>query len=186
MKIGIAVLLLGLLVAPAQAQIVAKPAPPLDSARASLRDALLVLRDSLATIDAAASRLQRDYREASGASLLSRAKVMRAACARSVRAVGPTRAAVLGSKLSTPLRQRRQAELVAALDTLNGVLARCDTEFAAMGKPDQGETVRGYGNDRAVRVLNSVRRYEQNVRTFLGVMGIKVVPLGVTPPAAGG
>ena len=44
------------------AQTVLRSPPPLDSARASLRDAVLVLRDSLVTVDGAASRLQRDYR----------------------------------------------------------------------------------------------------------------------------
>ena len=80
--------LLGLLVLvtavvhPLSAQTVIRPTPPLDSARAVLRDALLVMRDSLLTIDGAAARLQRDFRVASGPSLLSRARVMRDACAR--------------------------------------------------------------------------------------------------------
>ena len=171
---------------PLSAQIVAQPEPPLDSARASLRGALLVLRDSLATIDAAAARLQRDYREASGASLLSRARVMRDACARSVRTLPPTRTEILHAKLSAPKRLKAQTELVSAMDTLKGVLARCEKEFAAMSQPDQAETVRGYANDRAVRVLGALRRYEQSMRSFLGVMGIRMTPQGANPPVVAG
>ncbi|HET6837323.1 MAG TPA: hypothetical protein VFH24_04715 [Gemmatimonadales bacterium] len=171
---------------PLRAQVVVQPESPLDSTRASLRDAVLVLRDSLVTIDAAAGRLQRDYREASGASLLSRARVMRDACARSVRTIPGTRSEILNAKLSSSKRLQARTELVSAIDTLKGVLTWCEKEFAAMSRPDQSETVRGYGNDRAVRVLGGLRRYEQSMRNFLALMGIRVTPLGVTPRSAAG
>jgi hypothetical protein len=171
---------------PLSAQNVVRPAPPLDSARAALRDALLEMRDSLITIDGAAGRLQRDYRAASGASLLSRARVMRDACARSVRTVQPTRNVVLAARLSEPTKVKRRRELIGALDQLKGVLTRCEAEFAAMSQTGQEEQVRGYANDRAVRVQGALRSYEQRVRDFLGAMGIRVAPLGVNPgPTAG-
>jgi hypothetical protein len=50
------VVLTALVSPPLAAQAVLRPDPPLDSARATLRDALLVLRDSLVTIDGAAAR----------------------------------------------------------------------------------------------------------------------------------
>lgn len=167
---------------PMSAQIVVQPEAPLDSARASLRDALLVLRDSLVTVDAAAARLQRDYRQASGPSLLSRARVMRDACARSVRTIPSARSAVLRTELSDVNRLKRRVELVGALDTLRGVLTRCEKDFVAMSQPDQAETVRGYANDRAGRVLGSLRRYDQKLSNFLRAMGIRVTPLGATAP----
>jgi hypothetical protein len=180
-------LVIALLLAPGlAAQTVRRPQPPLDSARAALRDALLVLRDSLNGIDGAAARLQRDYRQASGASLLSRARVMRDACARSVRTVGPTKEAVQAAKFSEPNRVKRRSELIGAMHQLNSALTRCESEFAAMSRPDQAETVRGYANDRAARVQSAIRKYEQSVRVFLGSMGIRVTPLGATPrPLAG-
>lgn len=180
-------LVAGLLFVPGlAAQTVMRPQPPLDSARAALRDALLVLRDSLNTIDGAAARLQRDYRQASGASLLSRARVMRDACARSVRTVGPTKQAVQAAKLSEPRRVKRRGQLIGAMNQLNGVLARCESQFASMSRRGEAETVRGYANDRAIRVQSAIRKYEQAVREFLGVMGIRVTPLGSTPrPSAG-
>ena len=181
-------LLLGGLVwaGPVSAQTVMRPDPPLDSARAAVRDALLILRDSLNTIDGAAARLQRDFRQASGPSLLSRARVMREACARSVRTVAPTRRAVLDTKLLEPRRLKYRSELVGAMDHLRGVLARCELDFAAMSRPGQAETVRGYGNDRAVRVQSALRQYETALRGFLGTMRIKLTPLGANPrPSAG-
>lgn len=171
---------------PVIAQTVMRPDPPLDSARAAVRDALLILRDSLNTIDGAAARLQRDFRQASGPSLLSRARVMREACARSVRTVPPTRRTVLDAKLSDRRRLKHRSELVGAMDHLSGALARCELDFAGMSRPGQAETVRGYGNDRAIRVQSALRKYENALRSFLGVMGIKVTPLGANPrPSAG-
>jgi hypothetical protein len=165
---------------PLAAQAVLRPPPPLDSARAELRDALVTLRDSLVTIDGAAARLQRDYRQASAASLLSRARLMRDACDRSVRAVPSARASVHGFRLSEPVKVKQRQEVVAALDHLKAALAECDTQFTAMSQQDQAEQVRGYANARAVQVQAALRDYEHVLRQFLGAMGIRVIPLGVT------
>jgi hypothetical protein len=171
---------------PLTAQTVVRPQPTLDSARAAVRDALLVLRDSLVTIDGAAARLQRDYRQASGASLLSRARVMHDACGRSARTVPYAREAVLAAKLSDPTREKRRSELLGELDRLKSVLGRCEADFAALSRPDQAEAVRGYANHRAVQVQAALRKYEHSLRDFFGVMGIRVFPPGANPrPAAG-
>ena len=171
---------------PLTAQTVMRPDPPLDSARAAMRDAFLILRDTLNTIDGAAARLQRDFRLASGPSLLSRARVMREACARSVRMVPPTRRMLLDAKLSDRRRLKQRSELVGAMDHLSGALARCELDFAGMSRPGQAETVRGYGNDRAIRVQSALRKYEHALRGFLGAMGIRVTPLGVHTGSAAG
>jgi hypothetical protein len=171
---------------PLPAQTIMRPQPPLDSARAVVRDALLVLRDSLVGIDGAAARLQRDFRQASGASLLSRARVMHDACARSARTVPYAREAVLAAQLSDPTREKGRGELVSELDRLKGVLTRCQADFADLSRPNQAEAVRGYANHRAVRVQAALRRYDQSLRHFFGVMGIRVLPPGSNPrPTAG-
>jgi hypothetical protein len=163
---------------PAAAQAVINPEPPLDSARATVRDALLVLRDTLNTIDAAAARLQRDFRQASSASLLSRARVMRDACARSIRTIPPTRKAVAAIELTEPQKVERRTKLLAALGELNEALVRCDKQFSSMSRDDQAEAVRGYGNDRAARIQTALRKYELALRGFFGAMRIRVQPLG--------
>jgi hypothetical protein len=169
---------------PAMAQTVVRPEPPLDSARAVVRKALVTLRDSLNTIDAAAARLQRDFRQASGPSLLSRARVMREACAGSARTVPPTRKVVLNTKLTERRRVQHRSELLRAMDSLTGVLTRCELDFAAMSRPGQAETVRNYGNDRAIRVQSALRKYETAIRGFLGAMGIRITPLVGVPRAS--
>jgi hypothetical protein len=168
----------------AQGTVVAPEVPP-DVAQAALRDELLRFRDTLNSIDAAAARLQRDFRQASTASLTSRAAVMRDACARSVRNVAPARKAVLAAKAPDERRLRKREEMVQALDLLRTVLTRCETDFRDLSRPGQGEKVRGYGNDRAVRVRSALRKYERVLGSFFSVMGIKVSPFGIEgrPPA---
>jgi hypothetical protein len=158
---------------------VVRPEPVLDAGRATLRDALLQFRDSLGSIDAAASRLRRDSRRASPALLTSRARVMRDACVRSVRSLPATRKTVLAAAVSNELRLRRRGEMVTALDQLQKTLAQCESDFRTMSQPGEGERVRGYGNDRAVRVQTAIRRYERVLGTFFSAMSIKVTPLGV-------
>jgi hypothetical protein len=169
----------------AQATVI-QPEAPLDFARAALRDALLVLRDSLITIDGAAARLQRDTRQTSGASLLSRARVMHDACSRSLRTLPPTREAVLAASLSDPLRLQRRRELVRALDRLRGVLSRCEGDFAAMSRPGEAETVRGYSYARSGVVQGALRRYEETLREFFAALDIPVSPAGSNPRAGSG
>jgi hypothetical protein len=180
------ILMCALGASPVAAQTIVRPQPPLDSTRAAVRDALMVLRDSLATIDGAAARLQRDSRQASGASLLSRARVMHDACGRSLRTVPQAREAVLSATISDPNRSKRRGELIDELDRLKTALTRCEAEFAAMKQPGQAETVRGYANDRAARVQAALRRYEHSLHDFFGVMGIRITPRGATPQTAAG
>jgi hypothetical protein len=171
---------------PVMAQTVVRPDPPLDPARAAVRDALLSLHDSLTTIDGAAARLQRDFRQASGPSLLSRARVMEQACDRSLRTLPATRKVLLDTQLSEPRRVAGRRNLLGAMAHLGEALSRCQQQFTRMSQPDQAEIVRGYGNDRATRVRAVLRQYEAALRSFFGVMGIRFTPIGVAgSPAAG-
>ncbi|HEX2249638.1 MAG TPA: hypothetical protein VHH32_04780 [Gemmatimonadales bacterium] len=181
-----AIVLNGLLgILPAAAQTVIGQPPPLDSARAALRDDLAILRDSLHTVDGAAARLQRDYRTASEASLLSRARLMKEACARSSRTLPATKQALLDFTLSDPQKLERRKAVVIALDSLHTALGRCETQFTAMSRPTQGDSVRGYANSRAARVQAAIRTYEQHLRAFLGTIGIRLLPPGMESNAAG-
>src|SRR3954471_525743 len=88
------------------------PEPALDADRATLRDELLQFRDTLSTIDAAAARLQRDNAGASPEALVSRARVMSDACARSVRNTPPARKSVLAADANNTARIQRQKEML--------------------------------------------------------------------------
>lgn len=175
------------LAAPAlAAQAVVTPAAPLDAARARVRDAMLMLRDSLMTVNGATARLQRDYRQTSGAVLTGRAREIANACARSVRNIGPTREVVAAAQATNPVPVRRREELVRSLDSLSTRLGRCATEFGAMAAPGKSEEVRGYGVRRSEPVLRALDEYERAAEAFFATWGIEVLPLGARPtPLAG-
>jgi len=160
------------------------PEPVLDARRATLRDQLLRFRDTLNTIDAAAGRLQRDYREASAAALSSRARVMTDACARSARNVDPARQAIMAAPASAERQVKSRTELLEEVDRLRGVLSQCKADFSELSRPENSEKVRGYANDRAVRVQGALRRYEASLGSFFSAMGIKVSPVRGKPGQA--
>jgi hypothetical protein len=110
---------------------------------------------------------------------------MHDACGRSVRTVPYAREVLVAANLSEPARKKQRGELVRELDRLKGVLSRCEADFAAMSRPDQAETVRGYANARAARVLAAMRKYEHSLRDFFTVMRIRVTPLGANRSPVG-
>jgi len=167
------------------AQTVLSNPPPLDSARLELRDALTGLRDSLLAVNGAAARLQRDTRQASAASLLSRARVMRDACASSARTVEPTRKVLLATPLPEPDHAKARRALVQGLGRLATALTRCESDFAAMSREDQAETVRGYSYDRSGRVQRALQNYEARLRHFLDLVGIQLPAPGAGEAASG-
>jgi hypothetical protein len=169
------------------AQAVVTPAAPLDAARTRVRDALLVLRDSLMTVNGAAARLQRDFRKASPALLSARARDVSSACARSARTIPATRQVVAAAQATNPVPVRSRTELVRSLDSLAGVMTRCSTEFGAMAQAGKAEEVRGYGNRRAEPILKTLEDYDFTAESFFATWGIEVRPLGARPnPLAGG
>ncbi len=117
--------------------------------------------------------------------LVTRAALMRQACGRSARTVGPARRAVAAARTEAALQARRRRELVRALDRLRSALVTCEAEFAGMSAPTQAEVVRGYGNDRADRVQTEIRRYEHAAADFLAAMGIRFPLPGEAPRLTG-
>lgn len=170
----------------AGAQAVVMPTAPLDAARTHVRDAMLLLRDSLMTVNGAAAALHRDFRQTSGAVLTTRAREVSAACARSVRTIGPTREAVAAAQATNPVPVKTRDALVRSLDSLSIELNHCVSEFGAMAAPGKAEEVRGYGIRRSEPILKALSDYDRAANSFFATWGIEVRPLGARPvPLAG-
>ena len=168
------------------AQAVVRPASPLRPAHVPVREAMLVLRDSLMTVNGAAARLQRDFRETSDAALTSHARGIANACARSVRTLAATRKTVAAAEADDRARLNTRAAVLRGLDSLASELTKCSDEFAAMGLPGKGEEVRGYGNRRAEPILKALYDYDATAARFFKAWGMDVRPLGARPnPLAG-
>lgn len=160
------------------AQAIVKPAAPLDGPRARVRDALLLLRDSLIVVNSSAARLQRDFQATSAAALSGHSRQVAAACSRSARVIPRTRQAVSAARAGTPPQAREQAALLRGLDSLSGTMGRCAADFAAMGERGKGEEVRGYGNRRAEPLLAALSRYDESLAGFFAAWAIEVRPIG--------
>jgi hypothetical protein len=167
---------------PAQAQDFIVPEAPLDSARATVRDAVLVLRDSLQVIYAGGARMQRDFQGASGAALLSRAAAMRDGCAASARTVPGTKAVVVAGPAGAETVRRERAKLLVEMDRLATALAECERTFGGWLEQGDGEAVRGYGNRQAEIVRVSLLAYEERLHLYLGAQGIRIKPIGAGAP----
>lgn len=166
----------------AQAQTVVQPKAPLDSARASVRDAILVFRDSLQVVHAGGARMRRDFQTASGAALVSRARIMRDGCAASVRALSPTRAAVESGPAGTDKERAARTALLVEMDRLSAALTECRTIFSGWVDSRDGEAVRGYGNRASDTVRGPILTYEDKLQHYLGLLGIRIQPLGAGTP----
>lgn len=186
--LGLAVLLMAPLAAgPLAAQGVwVGPPAKLDSSRAALRDAVVRMRDSISTVGAAAAALRRDFQQTSTASLVSRARAMRDACAGAVATAPMTREMIAGTKVPDNTARSRQATAIAHLDSLTSVLRECVRDFNELSRPDQGERVRNYANERADRIQPVVGRYHVAIKGLLDALGIEVRPRGAPEsPLAG-
>jgi hypothetical protein len=93
---------------------------------------------------------------------------------------------VQASDASNDARRQTRKALLAALDRLGKVLTRCQADFERLGRPGQGEEVRGYGNNRAISVQSGLREYERVLARYLNAMGIEARPAGYASPAVPG
>lgn len=154
------------------------PARPLDARRAKVRDELVVVRDSLNGISAAAARLHRDSRVVSAITLTARARVLAGACDRAARLLPPARATVTELPSETRGQVTQRADLLREFDLVQAAVTRCSTEFTAMSAPGNGEEVRGYANRRAEPLLQALSRYEGSLTGFFAAYDIEVRPIG--------
>ncbi|HEX6643530.1 MAG TPA: hypothetical protein VF037_02575 [Gemmatimonadales bacterium] len=188
MKRYAGLVLLALTAAPglsAQASIVL-PGRPLPPAHARMRDAAYVLRDTLVGVTSSAARLRRDFRTTSAASLVSRAREMRDACAASGRNIAAPRAVLKETPADSPLSEREKARLLTAYGELEAATARCVEQFTPLSEAGKGEDVRGYGNRYGATVVDAIRSYERALDNYLRAMRIPNRPLGAGPdPLAG-
>ena len=160
------------------AQTVFRPRAPLDSAQSAVRDAVLVLRDSLQVVHDGVARMHRDFRGASLAALVSRARSMRDGCAASTRTLPATRAVIASGPAATDKQRSTRERLLAEMDSLSAALAECQKTFGAWVDEEDGESVRGYGNRAAGTVRTAILGYEDRLQLYLRLIGIRIQPLG--------
>jgi hypothetical protein len=164
----------------AQATVI-RPDRALTPDEEALRGALWQLRDTLATLSGAASRINRDFRQTSSAALVSHARQVQRGCEAGRRNIPQAEKAVRAHPLQTKLQTDEQVRLLAAYVSLDSVLSHCATTFGEMAQPDKGEEVRGYGNARLVPIRTELLSYGQAMKDYLRALRIPNRPLGSGP-----
>ncbi len=179
MKLASLLLALSFVVAPlsAQATVILPEkalAPELEAVRVSLYE----MRDSLSLVTASVASLRQDLRRSSAAALASRSRRLARSCAAALPVVSTTRASVVAAKPADWRQEQAQLRVLAGLDSLPRLLQACDSTFAEMGKPGNGEEVRGYGNAKAAPIQERINGYDAVARGFFRAYRIEYRPAG--------
>jgi hypothetical protein len=156
------------------------PERPLSPAEQELRDAVVVLRDTLYNVDATAARLERGL-QGSPAVLRATGRTLNAECARGARATGVMRAYAAG--LSTDNAKWGEVALTdfrKALTTLEAAMTSCDM---ASAKAIENTPVDAAALKAAqTKTVLAIRDYERSVKGLLRTLNIPLDPRGTTTP----
>jgi hypothetical protein len=157
------------------------PERPLSPPEQELRDAVVVLRDTLYSVDATAARLERGL-AGSPAVLRSTGRSLNAECARGARATGAMRTYAAG--LSTDNARWGDLALTdfrKALSTLEAAMVSCDKVSA---KAIEADTVDAASLRQAqVNTVLAIRNYERSVKGLLRTLNIPLDPRGTSTPS---
>ena len=156
------------------------PERPLSPPEEELRQAVVVLRDTLYAIDATAARLERGL-EGSPAVLRATGRTLNVECARGVRATGVMRSYATG--LSTNNAKWGDAALTdfrKALVSLEAAMVSCDqgTAKAITANPVDGPALKA----AQTRTVAAIRAYEGAVKGLLRTLDIPLDPRGTATP----
>jgi hypothetical protein len=173
-------LLTGTSAVAAQAAVV-QPDRPLTPDETELRSAMYQLRDTLAMLSGAVSRMSRDFRQTSSAALISRARQIELWCQAGIRNIPKAEQEVKTHPMKTRLETAQQQQLLKAYGALHEQLSACSRTFSAMAQPGKGEEVRGYGNARLESLRAGLKHYGREADDFFSALRIPNRPLGAGP-----
>lgn len=165
--------------APLQAQMVVTR-DTLDANLRDLRDTLVILDDSLHTVQAALAQLQLGHAGASKELLFSRGKSIKNACSSALRNVAPARNVVKEDDWDTDHRTRQQTQLLGAMDDLEQSLSSCESVWGRLATIENAEEIRTAGPHEATSISDHIERYSRVVAGYYKVLGIYVPPAGMS------
>lgn len=152
----------------------------LDAERRDVRDILVVLRDSLHSVEAAAAQFDRGHASASVELLYSRGKTIKNACTRSVRNIGPAREVVKADDWDDEYRTMWQNQVLEAMDVLEQSVNACQLAWGRLATPENAEQIRSAGPGEAESITNAIHDYTAVVSGYYKALGIYVRPIGAS------
>ena len=152
----------------------------LDAQRQDVRDILVVLRDSLHTVAAAAAQFDRGHASASVELLYSRGRTIKNACTRSLRNIGPAREVVKADDWGDEYRTMRQNQVLEAMDVLEKSVNACQSVWDGLVTPENAEQIRTAGPAEAESITKAIHDYGAVVSGYYKALGIYVSPAGAS------
>ncbi len=151
------------------------PEKPLSAAQKDLKDAVVILRDSLRAVQATSERLERAHLAGSGAVLTSSARSLAGDCARAARNASWVQERIRGFSTSEERGNAMLDRFRRSLLTLQRDMTTCTTDAsAALGTTPDG--------DRLVKIrtmaLKATVRYETMVEELMKTLDIPLDPKG--------
>ncbi len=151
------------------------PEKQLTAAQKDLKDAVVVLRDSLRAVQATSARLERAHLAGSGAVLTSTARSLAADCERAARSASWVQERISGFSTSEERGDAMLERYRRSLLTLQRDMTSCTTDAtAALGQSSDGERL---SKVRTVAV-KATARYETTVEELMKTLGIPLDPKG--------
>jgi hypothetical protein len=182
-----AALLGGLLVfaaAPITAQAVVQPEKPLDPAQAEVRDAMVMLRDSLNTLTAAGARFVRGVGPTSSVAWLqARARSLATACTRSRTTMVVVRPAVENGNGTTKAQHNARGNLLASMAALDDSLMACEKTWKARSSRVDATPIREQGPSEVESLNHQAQAFDRRLVAYATTLGFKLPPLGSGTPA---
>lgn len=151
------------------------PEKPLTPAQKDLKDAVVILRDTLRVVQATSERLSRAQVAGSGAVMMSSARSLAIDCDRAARNASRVQERIRGFSTSEERGDAVLDRFRRSLLTLQRDMATCNTDAVAAldGAPDGEHLVK----IRTVAV-KATARYEESVDVLMKTLGIHLDPKG--------
>lgn len=151
--------------------------PKLDAMRLALKADVLVLRDTLAMVDATSARLVRAKIGNSPSVVTSSARALRVDCARATRAIGVMQKQMMSVGTNDPRGKGVINEYNAGLVVLARSMVQCDkslgTSLAAPKRSDNDPMFRA-----ALASTEALKQYDVKLHVLLKTLQIPVDPKG--------
>lgn len=161
----------------AQQAVIFGEEPKLDAMRLTLKGHVLVLRDTLAMVDATANRLVRAKIAETPSVVMASARALQQDCIRSTRAVGVMQTQMADVGTNDARGKKVINEYNAGLAELGRAMVRCDKLLtASLAAPKGGD------NDPIFRVAlaatEALKQYDVKLHVLLKTLQIPVDPKG--------
>lgn len=148
----------------------------LDSLSQSYKDALLLLRDTLTTVQASVSSFRRVLAQGGAETVVNRARSLHAKCGRAVVTVREMEPTFSASRAPDDRVREQSVELTRQMRTLRGDLDENCGALAPEGPGERADTLRAWGPYYSSRIDRALVAYYESVARFLKAADFKLEP----------